>query len=236
MKRKLRTITNRLDKTDNLLAAMKGVGGAICDGLAGSLCAALLPGESVPDLRLLLTLLQRRVTGLARRLGARQEVVSDWQDCERYYAEERRTVAARTCQRLIRLRSLAKCMYGSSGPELLGLAQATPREPKPLLEAAKLVAARLRDPGLVLPETFTPYLEVDLRPVTEGLEDDVIRLEETLDEGAKAHAQVKAAQDVRNRAIDHFDVVLFSTAAVTEWLCVLAGRHDLADQIHRATE
>ena len=98
------------------------------------------------------------------------------------------------------------------------------------------MAARLQDPDLVLPAAITPYLEVDLVPVSEELETDALRLEESLGEGAKAHAHVKAALDVRNRAIDDFDAVLAGTSAVTELLCVLTGRHDLAEQVRRATK
>jgi hypothetical protein len=41
MKRKLKTVTRRLEKADKLLAAMKAVAEAVCDCLAGSLCVAL---------------------------------------------------------------------------------------------------------------------------------------------------------------------------------------------------
>lgn len=236
MKRKLKTITERLDKADKLADGMKAATDPVCDGLAASLNDALQPGESVPDLRLLLALFRRRVAGLARRVAACQDVLSDWQTCERYYAKERGTIGAELLRRLTQLRSLARCAFGQSGPELLGLAQAAPRDPKRLLKAAKLVAARLRDPNLMLPAAATPYLAVDLGPVTEELEADVHRLEETLDEGASAHAHVKTARDVRDHVIRDFDVVLLGTAAVTEYLCVLAGRYELARQIRRTTE
>jgi len=236
MKRKLKTVTQRLEKADKLLAAMKAVAEAVCDCLAGSLCVALTGGETAPDLRVLLALLERRVTALARRLKVCQEILSDWQQCERYSAEARDTAAASVRQKLILLRSLATHAFGEPGTELMGLAGGTPREHKRLLEAAKTVAARLRDPDLALPVVATPCLEINFGYVTEELETDLIHLEESLDERARAGAQAQTAQTARWRAEHELDRVVAATSDLVASLCTLAGRCELADQIRRAAK
>lgn len=86
MKRKLKFIVRRLGGAENLIAGLKTMAGALREGLAGSLGLVLAPGEPMPDVELLLTLLQRRVAALGRRVAFRQEILEERQECERFSA------------------------------------------------------------------------------------------------------------------------------------------------------
>lgn len=235
MKRKLKSITRRLARAESLTAGLEAIAGAVREGLAGSLGAMLGPGETIPDTGQLLFLVQRRVAGLARRVTIRNDVLAEWRECERFYARERDGAVARLRKRLVELRSLAKGVFGVPGLVVLGLAEPTPRVARELLAAARRVTARLRDPNLELPAASSPFLEIDLGPVTEELEADAECLGTALDERAKAREHARAAQVAKDRAAAHFDEIVAAALVLVQGLCELADRPELAGRIRSTT-
>lgn len=235
MKRKLKTINRRLARGKKLGAGLKVIAGVIQEGIAGALGVVLGKSEAMPDVGLLFTLLERRIASLGRRLAVCQDALAEGEECERLRARERDAVLARLLEKIVRLRSLVKGVFGQPGLELLGLAGTTPRMARELLQVVRHVIARLRDPDVTLPEVASPYLEIDLGPVTAELEADATDLQAALDDRARASERTRAARAAKDETVAEFDFFVESAAILARCLCALAGRRDLAERVRSAT-
>ena len=193
--------------------------------------------ESLPDVRLLATLLGRVQVGGTRRLTVadnahEQELANDNEP------RQRRDVAGeRVHRKLVEVRRIADGLFG---PERSGEVLGTGGPAAPVTEGERLwrqaedTANRLEAPGFTALVTTTSSVQLDPAQLAAELRSDNAAFREALDavaleqRKAEASLQVKEARLAESRRIDA------ACARIYEGFFLLADRADLLERFRRA--
>ena len=216
----------------DLAATLAAQGGTAAAGLADELRRVLEPGESLPDLRFLIELLERRL-----RL-AHQEL--DSADEQRFFEEMRISVtrheAATARDELyaetVKVRKELVDLCGSKRARLqFGLSERTPRGATDLAFEARRIVDRLSCPNLKLPEAELPGLALDPTALADSLRPALEDLERLLKEIAGRRVAVIDGIAECRHALESCDATYLHVARTAEAIFVLAGQDELARRL-----
>ena len=219
-------------RTLDLAAALAAQSGTAAVGLDDELRQVLEPGETMPDLRFLFELLERRL----RR--ARQEL--DRADEQRFLEEMRVSVARHQAARakdelyaeMVKVRKELVDLCGSPRARLqFGLSERTPRGATDLAFEARRIVDRLSTPGLQLPDAELPGLAFVPASWADGLRPALERLEDLLSEIAGRRMAVIDGIAECRQALESCDATYLRVARSAEALFVLSGQPELARRL-----
>lgn len=208
---------------------------AIADSITEQLRPFLAAGETFPDVRLLLTLIDRSMEArLQAFLDANTRAELERSDDAE--PRERRSRLARELRaRLMSIRSHLVDAYSPADRAALGVTKAPGQTPVDVDTYATTVLGALAKPDLVL----RPKVEigVELRPsaIVEQLAPHAAALSTALDDVAREEKELAEVTLERMRARDEHDANFVALAGLVEALARAAGLHDVADRIRPST-
>ena len=225
------TIERRRAVTD-LAASLAAQGDTAAASLEERLATVLEEGEEMPDLRLLLRLLER----LVKRAGDDL----DEADGDRFVRamrlkalqEEARKNKAELHGEVVKVRKTLVDLYGSKHVRFqFGLGERTPRGTAGLADEARRLAARLAHPELVLPEPQAAGLTPDVGGWVRSLAAPAARLGRLVTE--LECRRVGAGDGVleQRRSLAACDQTYLRVARTAEALFSLAGETELARRL-----
>ncbi len=215
-----------------LVAGLAAQGDTVATGLEQRLATVLGEGEAMPDVRLLLRLLERLARQAERDL--------DEADAKRWLAGMGHAALRHACKQpkvelyaaAVAVRKTLVSLYGSGHCRFqFGLGERTPRGTVELTLWSRRLVNRLVDPGLQLPEPRLPGVALDpagwaetLRPALEILEPLLAEVE---------RRRVTAGDEVvsRRQALAVCDGTALEVARTAEALFTLSGHRELARRL-----
>ena len=225
------TIERRRAVAD-LAASLAAQGDTAAASLEQRLATVLEQGEEMPDVRLLLRLLER----LVRRAGDGLEEA----DGDRFVRamrlkvlqEETRKAKAELHGKVVKVRKALVDLYGSAPVRFqFGLAERTPRGTADLADEARRLAVRLAHPDLVLPESRAAELTPDVDVWVRSLKAPAARLDRLLTEMERRRVGAGDGVLEQRRALDACDETYLQVARTAEALFALAGEKELARRL-----
>ncbi len=215
----------------DLAASLAAQGDTAAASLEGRLATVLEDGEEMPDVRLLLRLLERLVARAGRDL--------DEADGDRYVRsmrlkalqEETRKTRAELHGEVVRVRKALVDLYGSARVRLrFGLGERTPRGTADLAEEGRRLAAFLADEELALPAPVAG-LEPDPRSWARSLAPPAARLDRLLKELERRRVGAGDGVLELRRALTTSGETYLSVARAAEALFQLGGEKELARRL-----
>ncbi len=228
-KRTVRRVRQAMD----LKGMARSLGATLAEGVGERLGGVLRPGETMPDLELLLELVAREVDRRVRVLTAVEE--KHWENRPRgaQLRTRRDELTLQLAEALADLRLLAAGAYGQKlAAALLGIKGRITRDPDTVLARAKELRAKLLE-GATLPAPRRPGVVLDPRALAAQLEAPIVELERVL--GEVEGVRAAASHQVVDQDLSRGDYDEWSRHAIRclESLALLGGQPLLADQIRR---
>ena len=225
-------VVERQRRVTDLASSLAAQGETAAASLEERLATVLEEGEEMPDVRLMLRLLER----LVRRAGDElQDADGDrFVQAMRLKAlqEQARETKAELHDEVVKVRKALVDLYGSARVRFqFGLAERTPRGTADLADEARRLAARLGHPELVLPEPSAADLVPDVDGWVHRLTPPMKRLEWLVQE--RERRRVGAGDGVldQRRALAACDETYLRVAHAAEALFRLAGEEELARRL-----
>lgn len=189
----------------------------------------LEPGEQMPDIKLLLTLLARYLDGSMAELNA-AEAEHKTETREDAEAREMREEANDSLYGAVSgLRSGAELVFGPPANKDLGFSGSTPRDPTTLLEFARRVAPRIdKLKGL---KPVRGGITLDIGDLKAQLAEGIARLDRALKDVARESRETEALLTRKARLQASHDRAFSATAGALESLFRLAGQDELASRV-----
>lgn len=207
-------------------------GPPIADALTGLLRPALRPGETMPDVALLIALVNRTLDArlkafVATNTASELEAADDVEPRER---RDRLEAELRVlCQAA---RTAVEHLYGAPGLALYQLTQPAETGPVPLARYARNVVNSLRVPRTELKlKLATRGISFDANALADEVTPLVDQLDVALADVARERAEAAQATIARNAALTANDTAFVSLAGLVEAMARAAGQLDVADRI-----
>ncbi len=225
-------VIDRQRAVRDLAASLAAQGDTAAASLEGRLAAVLEAGEEMPDVRLLLRLLERLLT----RAGEDLEEA----DGDRYVRsmrlralqEETRKTRAELHGEVVRVRKALVDLYGSARVRLrFGLGERTPRGTADLAAEGRRLAAFLADEELALPASPAAGLSPDPEGWAASLAPPAARLDRLLKELERRRIGAGDGVIELRRALTACGETYLSVARAVEALFRLGGEEELARRL-----
>lgn len=176
---------------------------------------------------------------LSSHLGLVSKALEALEDAEReveleasddqQYRDARDAAIAKLSTTLNDTRLLFEAAYSKELAAEYGFTEDLPRSPASLKKSAEASVSALRTRAL---EETSPYgFDLDLAPLADRIETEIIPLITALEDVAREAREIREAIDARNEAMANFDETFRAVAAILHSYFVLVGRPDLAAMI-----
>lgn len=226
-------VSDRQKIANALGAALTTHATQAASGIKDLLSPHLHAGETVPDIALLLTLVQRALTSSTGSLvAADQAHIAELADDDP--ARAARDHAASTLRsECIDLREILTGLYGAAFANQM-LAEAVPRDPVMLLQYAKTLEENLQ--RATLPTARVVGATIDKSAVITRIGSLRQSLELTIGAVAREVREAQATQTAKDKALDAFDDVFSKGADVSSSLLRLAGMPEHAAKVRASAK
>lgn len=199
------------------------------EGLAAALTPYLAPGEALPDVDLVIALVQRRLAALREHMIIADEAHEEELSDDAAPRELRDDTAADLYARLMEMRELLRSLYGASALPALGFKGHTPEDPEDLLYFTRRVVIALRQGPLPHPlgASDAPDAAALVEPLVADLDDLATALEDVDREAAEAEVTLRDKQ----AALDRFDDGFARCVSFLAGLFSLSGDDEMAQYL-----
>lgn len=222
-------ILDRQNASDAVIEQVSQHLPAARDALTAVLSPYLHPGETLPDVGLLVNLVARRLAVLREQMviadDAHEEELSD----DAKPQEDRDDTAADLWAMLSETRELLKGVFGASALPALGFKGSIPEDPEDLVPFSRRVVTALRAGDL--PPARVPSVVVDPNALVAPLADDLERLELALDDVDREEREAEVTLRDKQAALDRYDMGFSQCASFLVGLFSLAGDDELAQRL-----
>ena len=205
--------------------------GEVGAGANAQLSPFLHAGEVMPDTALLLRLMARllasKSTGLEDADSAHEAEISD----DAAPRAERDAAEVELRETTVEFRDAIRAKYGDVGLRTLGVYEAAPSHPLPLLHYVRDLHAALIDGGRTLTGSTRRGVQIDRAAMAAELLPLVERLDTALRAVTQEAAELHITKTAKDRAFEENDRAFAGVANAAEGLLTLAGRKDLADRV-----
>jgi hypothetical protein len=188
------------------------------------------PGETVPDLQLLIRLVGRMITSenevLTKADAAHELELAD--DTEP--RKQRDDSAEKIRRTLADLRTAVETTCGAAGLPRLHLADTIPQDPSALAVLARSVLSTLKDESIKLPAARRKGLSLDRLAFAEEVAADLPTLDKALAVVAREAREAEATLRAKRMALDANDRAFTRGAAFLSATFTLAGLDDIANK------
>lgn len=199
------------------------------EALTTVLSPYLYPGETLPDVGLLVQLVARRLARLREHMvmadDAHEEELSD----DEAPREVRDDTSADLWALLQETRELLKGVFGASALPSLGFKGSIPEDPEDLAPFSRKVVAALRSGNL--PPPRVPSVVVNPAALVAPLADDLETLERALDDVDREEREAEVTLRDKQAALDRYDMGFSQCASFLVGLFTLAGDDELAQRL-----
>jgi hypothetical protein len=224
-------VTDREKSSHAVAAAASTHAAAVGEALARELSPHLKPGETMPNVALLVQLLGRKVRAdhatLAAADTAHETELSD-DDAPRQARDE---AVEKVRAILVDLRSGVDSAYGLAGLAVLGLKGETASDPTSVAGAADAALGALQDPKRKLPKARRAGNKLDRGAYVDELKAELPDLRKALVKVAKEEREEEATQLAKDEALAANDRSFSRGAAAIAALAAVGGLDDLADKV-----
>lgn len=222
-------ILDRQNASDAVIEAVGQHLPAATDALTAVLSPYLHPGETLPDVGLLVQLVSRRLARLREQMVIADEAHEEELSDDLAPREARDDTAADLWAMLSETRELLKGVFGASALPSLGFKGGIPEEPEDLAIFSRRVVAALR--AGTLPPPRAAAVAVDPVALVAPLADDLERLDHALDDVDREAREAEATLRDKQAALDRYDAGFAQCAAFLVGLFSLAGDDELAQRL-----
>lgn len=224
-------VTDREKSARAVTAAADTHAAAVGEALANELAPHLAPGETMPDVALLVRLFGRKIAAdnatLVKADTAHERELAD----DAAPREARDTAAAKVREILVDLRSSVDAAYGAAGLAVLGLTGTTPVDPSVLATAAASAVAALQDPERALPKPRRAGNQIDRAAFADELAAELPALQTALARVVTEDREKEATQTAKDRALASNDRTFTRGAGSLTALAAAAGLDELAAKV-----
>ena len=224
-------VTDREKSARAVAAAAETHAAQIAQGFARELSPYLKPGEAMPDLTLLASLIGRKLLADNAALSTADHVHERELADDDGPREDRDEAVANVRGVLLDLRAAVEAVYGARGLTLLGLGAAVPTDPSVVATTAGNIHSALLDQKIKLPKPKRVGMKLDRADFAEELAAELPGLTKALAKVAKEDREKEATQRAKNEAMARNDATFMSGATFLAASCQLAGLADIAAKV-----
>lgn len=205
-------VTDRQGATDVVASSAETHADQIQEKFDTLFAPFLKPKEKLPDIRLVVQLIARRLRATTAMLVDRSDSYDKELTDDAAPRAARDESAATLTSEIVEIRGLLEAAYGPGILRELGIDGKTDVEPKAILAKAKRLVDELKNPSRKWPKPRRAGVKIEAASWIDGLMHPIHALEKALHEVTREAREAQAASNAKNLAMDENDEVFARSA------------------------